>query len=142
VACHSGSKWTTSRVTYGEATVNPVPGSDTGVVNVPPRDLDGDGTIDASEERAVSVFINGFNSANGAGRVCEVPPPLPGVDVGGTMASERIRILRQLGSFTGANPIEVRSNALSPINTNTPTLTVAAAFGADGFNPPSLLGVF
>ena len=142
VACHSGSKWTTSRVTYNPADVNPLPGSDVGFVNVPPRDLDGDATIDPSEEKALSVFINGFNSANGAGRVCEVPPPLPGVDVGATAASERIRILRQLGTFTGANPIELRSNGLSPVNTNTPTLTVAAAFGADGFNTPSLLGVF
>src|SRR5262249_20592073 len=79
---------------------------------------------------------------NGAGRVCEVPPPLPGADAGATAASERIRILRQLGTFTGANPIELRSNAISPVNTTAPALTVLAAFGGDGFNTPSLLGVF
>src|SRR5262249_56340524 len=109
---------------------------------VPPRDLDGDGTIDTSEANALAVFITGFNSMAGTGRVCEVPPPLPGVDVGATRASERIRILRQVGTFIATNPIELRSNALSPVNTNTPTLTVAAAFGGDGFNIPSLLGVF
>ena len=120
VACHSGGKWTTSRVTYSTADVNPVPGTDSGIVN-----LADDG----------AVFINAFNSANGAGRLCEVPEP-PGV------ATERIRIVRQVGSFGAANPIEVRSNALSPVNTVAPALAVNAAFGGDGFNTPSLLGVF
>ncbi len=142
IACHSGGKWTTSRVTYDTGDVNPVPGTDTGIVNIPPEDLDNDGTIDPSEAKAIAVYINGFNSAAGAGRVCEVPPPLPGVVVGGTAASERIRIVRQTGTFTAANPIEVRSNALSPVNTVAPTLAVNAAFGAEGFNTPSLLGVF
>jgi hypothetical protein len=86
--------------------------------------------------------LNGFNSMNGAGRVCEVPPPPPGVDVGGSVASERIRIVRQVGTFTGANPIEVRSNAISPVNTMAPALAVNAAFGGEGFNAPTLLGVF
>lgn len=120
VACHSGGKWTTSRVTYSTADLNPEPGVDTGIVNTPD-----DG----------SVFINAFNSANGAGRLCEVPEP-PGVD------TERIRIVRQVGSFVAANPIEVRANALSPVNTVAPALAVNAAFGGDGFNSPSLLGVF
>jgi DNA-binding beta-propeller fold protein YncE len=142
VACHSGGKWTTSRITYDQGDVNPVPGTDTGIVNIPPIDLDGDTTIDPSEERAVAVYLNGFNTTAGAGRICEVPPPLPGVDVGGTQAAERIRILRQLGTFTGTNPIELRANAISPVNTTAPGLTVAAAFGGDGFNAPSLLGVF
>jgi YVTN family beta-propeller protein len=142
VACHSGGKWTTSRVTYNTSDVNPVPGMDTGTVNIPPRDLDGDGMIDVSEQKGLAVFLNGFNSMAGAGRVCEVPPPPPGVDVGGTMASERIRILRQLGTFAGVNPIELRSNAISPVNNTAPALVVAAAFGGDGFNTPSLLGVF
>lgn len=142
VACHSGGKWTTSRITYDQGDVNPVPGTDTGIVNIPPIDLDGDTTIDASEERAVSVYLNGFNTTAGAGRICEVPPPLPGVDVGATQAAERIRIMRQLGTFTGSNPIEVRGNAISPVNATAPALAVVAAFGADGFNPPSLLGVF
>lgn len=142
VACHSGGKWTVSRITYDQGDVNPVPGTDTGIVNVPPVDLDGDTVIDASEERAIAVYLNGFNTTAGAGRICEVPPPLPGVDVGGTQASERIRIMRQLGTFTGTNPIELRANAISPVNTMAPALTVAPAFGADGFNAPSLLGVF
>ncbi|MGH7786383.1 MAG: YncE family protein [Candidatus Binatia bacterium] len=135
VACHSGGKWSTSRITYDQSDVNPVPGTETGIVNIPPPDLDGNGTIDASEAKAVSVYLNAFNSANGAGRVCEVPPP-PGVD------TERIRIARQVGTFSATNPIEVRSNALSPVNTNLPMLTVAAAFGSDGFNTPTLLGIF
>lgn len=118
-ACHSGSKWTTSRITYDPADVNPVPGMDTGIVN----------TADPG-----SVFLNGFVSAAGAGRVCEVPPA-PG-------ATERIRIVRQVGTFSATNPIEVRSNAISPVNTVAPALTVLAAFGADGFNAPTLLGVF
>ena len=117
------------------ADVNPVPGTDTGIVNIPPVDLDSNGTIDETESKAISVFLNGFNSAAGAGRICEVPPP-PGGN------SERIRIVRQVGTFTAANPIEVRSNAISPVNTVAPALTVAAAFGGDGFNAPSLLGVF
>jgi YVTN family beta-propeller protein len=117
VACHSGAKWTTSRVTYAPAQVNPVPGSDSGIVNA----VDG-------------VFLNGFNSMAGTGRVCEVPPP-PG-------ATERIRIVHQVGTFAAGDPIEVRSNGISPVNTTAPALTVAAAFGGDGFNPPSLLGVF
>jgi len=121
VACHSGAKWTTSRITYDQADVNPVPGTDTGIVNIADEDL--------------GVFLNAFNSANGAGRICEVPPP-PGVD------NERIRIVRQVGTFTGTNPIEARSNALSPVNTVAPNLAVNPAFGGDGFNPPSLLGVF
>ena len=119
VACHSGAKWTVSRVTYPTVDVNPVPGTDTGIVN----------TVDDG-----SVFLNGFNSMAGAGRICEVPPP-PGVN------TERIRILRQVGSFAGADPIELRSNAISPVNTKAPDLTVAAAFGGDGFNAPSLLGL-
>ena len=119
VACHSGAKWTTSRVTYDPADVNPIPGTDTGIVNTPD---------------AFSVFLNGFNSVAGAGRACEVPPPFG--------AAERLRIARQVGSFTPANPIEVRHGALSPINTVAPALTVAAAFGADGFNTPTLIGIF
>jgi hypothetical protein len=66
--------------------------------------------------------------------VCEVPPP-PG-------ATERVRIVRQVGTFTATNPIEVRSNAISPINTVAPALAVNAAFGGDGFNTPTLLGIF
>jgi hypothetical protein len=73
--------------------------------------------------------------ANGAGRICEVPPP-PGGN------SERIRIVHQVGTFTAANPIEARANAISPVNTTAPALTVAPAFGGEGFSPPSLLGVF
>jgi YVTN family beta-propeller protein len=119
VACHSGAKWTTSRVTFDPVDVNPVPGTDTGIVNTPDP---------------FSVFLNGFNSANGAGRACEVPPP-PG-------AAERLRIMRKVGTFTPSDPIELRHGALSPINTNPPNLTVLAAFGADGFNAPSLLGLF
>ncbi len=119
VACHSGVKWTTSRVTYDPADVNPVPGTDTGIVNTP--DLG-------------SLFLNGFNSTAGAGRACEVPAP-PG-------AVERLRIERQVGTFTATDPIEVRHGALSPVNTVAPPLTVAAAFGADGFNTPTLLGIF
>ncbi|MEO8601482.1 MAG: YncE family protein [bacterium] len=122
VACHSGGKWTVSRVTYDPVELNPVPGTDTGIAN--------------SVDPATSVFINAFNSANGAGRVCEVPPP------GDVAAAERIRIVRQVGSFTAANPIEARSNALSPVNTTAPALAVAAGFGGDGYNAPSLLGVF
>jgi len=141
VACHSGAKWTTSRITYDQGDINPMPGMDTGIVNVPPEDLDNDGTIDPSEERAVSVYLNGFNSMAGAGRVCEVPPPLPGVDVGAVMASERIRIMRQVGTFAATNPIEVRHGSISPINTVAPMLAVNPAFGADGFNAPSLLSV-
>jgi hypothetical protein len=88
--------------------VNPVPGTDTGIVNTPAAD---------------SVFLNGFNSANGAGRVCEVPPA-PG-------DSERIRIVRGVGTFTATNPIEVRSNAISPINTVAPMLATNPAFGGE-----------
>jgi YVTN family beta-propeller protein len=120
VACHSGAKWSVSRITYPTSEVNPVPGTDTGIVNTPGND---------------GVFLNGFNSAAGAGRICEVPPPASG-------STQRIRIVRQVGSFAGANPIEVRSNAVSPVNTKAPDLTVAAAFGGEGFNAPSLLGVF
>jgi len=117
VACHSGGKWSVSRVTYDPAVLNPVPGTDTGIANA----VDG-------------AFLNGFNSAAGAGRLCEVPPP--------PSATERLRIVRQVGTFAAANPIEVRGNAISPINTVAPALTVLAAFGGDGFNAPSLLGVF
>ena len=97
VACHSGEKWTTSRVTYDPVDVNPIPGVDTGIVNTPDPG---------------SVFLNGFVSAAGAGRLCEVPPP-PG-------ASNRLRIMHQIGTFTAVNPIEVRHGALSPVNTVTP----------------------
>lgn len=116
VACHSGAKWTTSRVTYDPTDVNPIPGTDAGIVNV-----------------FGGVFLNGFNGAAGAGRACEVPAP-PG-------AQERLRIMRQIGTFAAVNPIEVRHGALSPVNTVAPALAVLAAFGADGFNAPSLLGV-
>ena len=119
VACHSGEKWTTSRVTYDPVDVNPIPGVDTGIVNTPDPG---------------SVFLNGFVSAAGAGRLCEVPPP-PG-------ASNRLRIMHQIGTFTAVNPIEVRHGALSPVNTVTPLLAVANAFGADGFSTPTLLGIF
>lgn len=118
VACHSGAKWTTSRVTYDPTDVNPIPGTDAGIVNV----------FDAG-----SVFVNGFNSAAGAGRACEVPAP-PGL-------SERLRIMRQVGTFVASNPIEVRHGAISPINTVAPALAVNAAFGGDGFNTPTLLGI-
>ena len=50
--------------------------------------------------------------------------------------------MRQVGTFTSTNPIEVRHGALSPVNTMAPMLTVAAAFGADGFSTPTLLGIF
>jgi hypothetical protein len=106
-------------VTFDPIDVNPIPGTDTGIVNV---------------ADPLGVFLNGFNSAAGLGRACEVPPP-PG-------ATERLRIMRKVGTFTATNPIELRHGALSPINTVAPTLTVAAAFGGDGFNSPSLLGVF
>ena len=65
--------------------------------------------------------IWGSNSVNGTGRACEVPPP-PG-------ARERLRIERQVGTFTPVDPIEVRHGALGPVNGNAPALTVAAAFG-------------
>jgi hypothetical protein len=97
----------------------PDPGTDTGIVNI---------------ADPLGVFLNGFNSTAGAGRACEVPPP-PG-------ATERLRIMRQVGTFAATNPIEVRHAALSPINTVPPALAVNAAFGGDGFNAPSLLGVF
>ena len=119
VACHSGAKWTTSRVTHDPVFVNPIPGTDTGIVNTPEFD---------------SIFLNGFNSVAGAGRACEVPPPLGAV--------QRLRIMRQVGTFTPTEPIEVRHGALSPINTVAPALAVNPAFGADGFNAPSLIGVF
>jgi YVTN family beta-propeller protein len=118
VACHSGAKWTTSRVTYDPVDVNPVPGTDTGIVNI---------------ADPLGVFLNGFNSAAGLGRACEVPAP-PG-------ASERLRIEHVVGTFTATNPLELRHGAISPLNTVAPALTVAAAFGGDGFNTPSLLGV-
>jgi YVTN family beta-propeller protein len=118
VACHSGAKWTTSRVTYDPIGVNPVPGTDTGIVNI---------------ADPLSVFLNGFNSAAGLGRACEVPAPAG--------ATERLRIERQVGSFTATNPLELRHGAISPINTVPPALTVAAAFGGDGFNTPTLLGI-
>ena len=117
VACHSGAKWTTSRVTYDPATVNPIPGLDTGIVNI-----------------VNGFFLNGFNSTAGLGRACEVPAP-PG-------ATKRLRIMHRVGTIDALNPIELRHGAISPINTVAPALTVAAAFGADGFNPPSLIGVF
>jgi hypothetical protein len=50
--------------------------------------------------------------------------------------------MRQVGTFAATNPIEVRHAALSPINTVAPALAVNAAFGGDGFNAPSLIGVF
>src|SRR5262249_18013806 len=118
VACHSGAKWTTSRVTYDPADVNPVPGTDTGIVNI---------------ADPLAVFLNGFNSAAGAGRAREVPAP-PG-------AAERLRIEHVVGTFTATNPIEVRHTALSAVNGVAPALTVVNAFGGDGFNTPSLLGV-
>ncbi len=118
VACHSGAKWTTSRVTYDPIEVNPIPGTDTGIVNI---------------ADPLGVFLNGFNSGAGAGRACEVPAPPGGV--------ERIRIMRQIGTFTATNPIEVRHGALSPINTVAPALALLGAFGGDGFNAPSLIGV-
>ena len=49
--------------------------------------------------------------------------------------------MRVVGTFTATNPLEVRHAAISPINTVAPALTVLAAFGGDGFNAPSLLGV-
>ena len=120
VACHSGAKWTTSRVTYDPVDVNPVPGTDTGIVNI---------------ADPLGVFLNGFNSAAGAGRACEVPAP-PG-------AVERLRIVRVVGTFTATNPIEVRhatpSAPSTPWRRRSPS---SAAFGGDGFNTPSLLGVF
>jgi YVTN family beta-propeller protein len=120
VACHSGAKWTTSRVTYDPVDVNPAPGTDTGIVN----------TADPG-----SVFLNGFNSAAGLGRACEVPAPAG--------ATQRLRVARQVGTFTATNPIEVRHpTALGPVNTVAPMLTVVNSFGADGFNTPSLLGIF
>jgi hypothetical protein len=63
-----------------------------------------------------------------------VPPP-PG-------AVERLRIMRKVGTFKPVEPTELRHGALSAVNGTEPALTVAAAFGADGFNAPSLLGVF
>jgi YVTN family beta-propeller protein len=119
VACHSGEKWTTSRVTYDPVDVNPVPGIDTGIVNI----------ADPG-----AVFLNGFVSSAGAGRLCEVPPP-PG-------ASNRLRIMHQIGTFTATDPLELRHGALSPVNTVAPALTVLASFGADGFSTPTLLGIF
>jgi YVTN family beta-propeller protein len=119
VACHSGEKWSTSRVTYDPVDVNPIPGVDTGIVNTPDPG---------------SVFLNGFVSAAGAGRMCEVPPP-PG-------AANRLRIMHQIGTFAAVNPIELRHGALSPVNTVAPALAVANSFGADGFSTPTLLGIF
>src|SRR5262245_3750571 len=118
VACHSGVKWTTSRVTYDPVDVNPVPGTDTGIVNI---------------ADPLGVFLNGFNSAAGLGRACEVPAA-PG-------ATERLRIEHLVGTFSATNPLELRHGAISPINTVPPALTVAAAFGGDGFNTPTLLGI-
>ena len=118
VACHSGVKWTTSRVTYDPADVNPVPGTVTGIVNI---------------ADPLAVFLNGFNSAAGLGRACEVPAPVG--------ATQRLRIEHQIGTFTATNPLELRHGSISPINTVAPALTVATAFGGDGFNTPSLLGV-
>src|SRR4029079_16032422 len=119
VVCHSGAKETTSRVTYDPVDVNPIPGTDTGIVNI---------------ADPLGVFLNGFNSAAGAGLAREVPPP-PG-------ATERLRIMRQVGTFAATNPIEVRHADLSPINTVPPALAVNAAFGGDGCTARSLIGVF
>ena len=118
IACHSGAKWTTSRVTFDPVDVNPVPGTDTGIVNI---------------ADPLAVFLNGFNSAAGLGRACEVPAPVG--------ATQRLRIERQVGTFTATNPLELRHGAISPLNTVAPALTVVAAFGGDGFNTPTLLGI-
>jgi YVTN family beta-propeller protein len=58
-------------------------------------------------------------------RVRFTPPPAAGLVVGGQLISE----LRQVGTFDPTFFNEVRQNA-------------APSLGADGFNPPSLLGVF
>ena len=120
VACHSGAKWTTSRVTYDPVDVNPVPGTDTGIVNTPDPG---------------SVFLNGFNSAAGAGRLCEVPPP-PGAD----RAPPHHAPGRHLhghqpdrGAPRRAQPDQHRGAGARPS---------LAAFGGDGFNTPTLLGIF
>src|SRR5262249_56125627 len=115
-ACHSGGKWPTSRVTYDPADVNPVPGTDTGIVNI---------------ADPLAVFLNGFNSAAGLGRACEVPAP-PG-------ATERLRIEHVVGSFTATNPLELRHGSISPIKTLPPNPTLAAALGGASATTPPLL---
>src|SRR4029453_10725142 len=78
-------------------------------------------------------FLNGFNSAAGAGRACEVPAP-PG-------AGQRLRIVRQGGTLTATNPHQGPPGPPSPIHPVAPARAVAAAFGGDGFNTPTLLGI-
>ena len=58
-------------------------------------------------------------------RVRYTPPPAPGLIVNGQIISE----LRMVGTFDPNGANEVRDNAAPPL-------------GADGYNPPSLLGVF
>lgn len=55
--------------------------------------------------------------------------------------------MHRVGTFAAAapdpNPIELRHAALSPVNTVAPAApTVLGALGVDGFNAPSLIGVF
>ena len=82
-----------------------------------------------------SVFLNGFNSAAGAGRVCEVPPP-PGCDRAPPHRAPGRHLHRHQpdrGAQQRHQPGQHRWRRRS---------TVAAAFGGDGFNTPSLLGIF
>jgi hypothetical protein len=95
----AGGKWTTSRITYDPSDVNPVPMMDTGIGHSGASGSRRDGMIDVSEAKAalgVPERIQ-FRPA-GAGRIGEVPPPPPGVDVAapclGTAAASCIRSAR------------------------------------------------
>ena len=86
VACHSGAKWTTSRVTYDPVDVNPVPGTDTGIVNI----------ADPARRVPERLQLRGRRRARLRGAARR------------RGAAERLRITRQVGTFTATNPIEVR----------------------------------
>jgi hypothetical protein len=49
-------------------------------------------------------------------------------------------IMHQVGTLTGDQSDRAAQHAISPDQYREPMLTVAPAFGADGFNTPSLLG--
>lgn len=120
--CHGGSKWTVSRVSY-----TPSP--------------EKNGTAAAFTDAGVPVGPNGLRSQALTVTATGLPAPNnTNIDTnkvsierfadGGTVGPERITCaLRRVGTFDPADPIERKAD-----NTQ--------AQGQNGFNPPSLLGMY
>ncbi len=142
-SCHGGAKWTKSQATQ--------PTQDLGTQLYALGEVGGRKAA-FIENPIGAKFFDGPNEANGV-KAFDFASPLDGLQTAGPQLVKIVRpkgtltLLDDVGTFDGANPLEIRGAAAvgaPPVGGVGPGLQSTqgfGAFGAAGFNSPSLLGL-